>query len=368
MKNVMSASTVLLMIASVATAGGLDRSGQSVGVIFEEGNILEFSIVSASPDVSGSASGLMLGTFGSGNMANSFVRLNGAVKRDLNDSFSYAIIYDQPFGADVEYATGTGYFAQGSAADADSWSMTMLGNYKLGNGFSVHGGLRYQVIGAEISKPPAGYSFNAEDSSGLGYVVGAAYERPDIALRVALTYNSAIDHTLDVTETCAEVCTSGTSETDVKSPESLNLEFQTGIAPDTLLFGSIRHARWTQFDLNPAQHAILTGGSLQDYDNDTTAYSIGVGRRLNDQWAIAATFGYEAETGDLAGNLAPTDGSRSIGLGATYTGDGYKVSFGGSYVKLGDATVEHPVIAGGVGADFADNSVIGFGLKFTQEF
>ena len=37
------------------------------------------------------------------------------------------------------------------------------------------------------------YSADYSTGSGTGFVLGGAYERPDIALRVALTYSSEID-------------------------------------------------------------------------------------------------------------------------------------------------------------------------------
>ncbi len=38
--------------------------------------------------------------------------------------------------------------------------------------------------------------------SSLGYVMGAAIEKPEIAMRVALTYHSKVSHDVTIVETC----------------------------------------------------------------------------------------------------------------------------------------------------------------------
>lgn len=370
MKNVLNVGAALLLTTTAATAGGLDRSGQGVGIIFEDGNAAQLSFGSVMPSVTGTATGLGLGGASSGNMAADYTQFSFGLKYDINEQFSFGLIFDQPYGADVDYGEADGTYYTGPAtADVDSNAITALLRYKLDGGFSVHGGLRYQTVSASVSKPtiPGGYTLESEDSSANGYVVGVAYERPEIALRVALTYNSAITHDITATETCA-VTACATATTSVDTPESFNLDFQTGIAEDTLLFGSIRHAKWTQFDYAPPGHAGLGQGSLQSYDNDTTAYSLGIGRRFNETWSGAVTVGYEDGTGGFAGDLAPTDGNTSLGLGATYTGEGYKVTGGVRYIWLGDADTEHPLIDGATGSEFRDNSAVAAGLSVTYSF
>jgi len=363
-----------MLTTTAASAGGLDRSGQGVGVIFEDGNVAQLSYGLVAPSVSGTATGTGLGGVSSGNMAGDYNQFGLGLKYDVNENVSVALIFDQPFGADVDYGEAeTGYYTGPATADVDSSALTALVRYKIDSNFSVHGGLRYQTVSAAVSKPTAaGYSIDSEESSATGFLAGIAYERPEIALRVALTYNSKIDHDITATESCpgagpaAALCT--TAITPVSTPESINLDFQTGIAADTLLFGSIRHAKWTQFDFAPPGHAAIGLGSLQSYDNDTTAYSLGIGRRFNETWSGAVTVGFEDSTGGFAGNLAPTDGNTSLGLGATYTGDGFKITGGLRYIWLGDADTEHPAIPGAVGSEFRDNTAIAGGLSVVYSF
>lgn len=145
------AIAALLGSACTAQAGGIDRSGQSILALFESGRYAEFSLGSVSPDTSGNAVAA-LGGFGSGDMTSSFLQLGAAYKADINDRLSYAIIYDQPFGADVDYPTGTGYFAA-YPAEFESHAITGLLRYKFQNNFSVHGGLRVQSVEATAAVP-----------------------------------------------------------------------------------------------------------------------------------------------------------------------------------------------------------------------
>jgi len=379
MKKVLTTGAALLLTTSVATAGGLDRSGQPVGIIFEDGNVFQFSYGYISPSVSGDATGAGLGGFNSGNMAEAYSQFGGGVKYDYSSNLSVALTFDEPYGADVDYSDAeVGYYTGPAFADVDSSAITALARYRIDDNISVHGGVRMQTVAAEVAKPTLeNYAITGEESTAYGFVLGAAYEIPDIALRVAVTYNSKISHDIESTETCtstiaatALLCAAPIVTTSsVDTPEAINIDFQTGVAADTLVFGSIRYAKWTQFDYAPTMHAALTSGdSLQSYDEDTVSYSLGVGRRFSDSLSGALSVGYEAAQGGFAGDLAPTDGNLSVGLGGTYTVGDSKITAGLRYIMLGDAETEHPLIDDAPGSEFSDNSAIAFGIQLTQSF
>jgi long-subunit fatty acid transport protein len=147
----------------------------------------------------------------------------------------------------------------------------------------------------------------------------------------------------------------------------VNLEFQSGVAKDTLVFGSIRWVDWSNFRIAPNVYSTLTGGgALVSYDKDTITYSLGVGRRLNDNWAVSASVGYEKAGGGFSANLGPTDGKKSLTLAAVYTRDNMKITGGVSYVKVGDAQT---TLGGGIPAsNFTSNKAVGFGIKVGYSF
>jgi long-subunit fatty acid transport protein len=272
-----------------------------------------------------------------------------------------AIIYDQPFGADIDYPVTTTYPLRGSTATFDSNAITILTKYKLDGGMSVFGGLKAQTVKMDVALPVLGYTASGANEQGFGYVVGAAYERPEIALRAALTYHSAIDYSIGTTENG-----SPSRNTDVTTPQSVNLDFQTGIAADTLLFGSARWVNWKAFDVSPFGYinspANPTGAALVSYTENTINFSAGIGRKFSEQWSGAVTIGFEPSGGGFQSNLGPTDGKRSLGVGGTYTNGNMKVTAGAQYILAGDAkTVVSST--GPVTSSFTDNSAVAIGLK-----
>ncbi len=362
MKRVTATLGALVMTAGAAAAGGIERANQSVGVIFETGNYAEFSVGRVMPDVSGVAVPA-LGGFPSGNMALDFTQLGGAIKFKLGENLDAAIIFDQPFGADASYPLVPGYFARGTTAELTTNDVTGVLKYRLPSNISVYAGVRYEVMDAQASIPFAGgYTVSGARDGGVGYLIGAAYEKPEIALRVALTYNSEVKHSLATTEFGAS-----RPETAVNSPQSVNLEFQTGVAANTLVFGSVRWVDWTSFVISPAVYSTVVspGNPLVSYASDTVTYTLGVGRKLNEHWSVAASLGYEKPTGDSSSNLAPADGKRSVTLAAIYATGNMKITGGVTYVDVGDTFTE---LGGATAANFTGNQAVGVGVKVGFSF
>lgn len=359
MKRVLMTASALATITSAAVAGGVDRSGQSAMILFAPGNYAELSFGFSAPDVSGSLGG---GAVPSGNMAGDFTLLSFSVKKALTDSLDLAVIVDQPIGADVNYpATGI-YPLRGSTAKLTSAAVTGLLRYRMPSNVSVFGGLRAESVHGTVALPlVAAYTLDTNTDYRLGYVLGAAWERPDIMARVAVTYNSSITHTLDANESTILGTSTGSFDTEV--PQSVNLDFQTGISrkAQLLLFGSIRWQEWTNFNISPPAYGAVIGGPLVSHKADRITYSLGLGKRFSDTWSGALTLGYEPKSGEITGNLGPTDGFGSVGVGATYEKNGMKITGGVRYTLIGDATTT-------IGAKFTNNSALGVGLKVGWTF
>ncbi len=371
MTNILTTTAALLLTASTASAVGLDRSGQSIGAIFEDGDYAELSFGYVMPEVSGNDVAAFGGS-ASGNVANDYSQVGMAYKHQYSDAFSAAVIFDQPYGADISYPVGGSAALGGTVADLSSNAVSVIGRYELPSNISFHGGLRVQSIKADVTLGGLayaglnGYNVKLDDSTGAGYLIGAAYERPDIALRVALTYFSEIEHTFDVTES-SPLGTNG-STTKVTTPAAINLDFQTGVAANTLVFGSIRWAEYSTVILSPDDFAGLTGGSsLTDID-DGFAYTLGVGRKFSDVFSGQVSVGYDETGDDLVSPLAPTNGNYSLSVGGAYQlGNGVELSGGIRYVWLGDAMPETgtPDVAR---ANFTDNHAVAIGLKVAYNF
>jgi long-subunit fatty acid transport protein len=375
----MAIAGAVAVTAGSAQAGNIDRSLQSSMIIFEPGNYAEFSIRRVSPDVSGVGAGTRPSAAtptpgqDSGDVLGGYNNVGAGVKTELRPGLDAALIFDQPFGADTYYPTDTRYFGRGTVAILDSNAMTAVLKYRFPSNVSLYGGLRYQTLSASAVIPfvtavpgrTAPYQITADESSGWGYVLGVAWEKPEIAARVALTYNSAIDY--DMTTSESSFAGSLQSIMPVTTPQSVNLDFETGIAADTLLFGNIRWVDWTQFDIEPMLYKQLTGGrALVSYQEDTYTYTLGVGRRFTENWAGAVSATYEPPVGGFASNLNPTNGYTSVSVGGTYTQGPVEISGGLSYIWVGNAeTTLNLTTPAGV---FDDNEGIGFGMRVAYRF
>ena len=381
-----TAIAALLATTTLAYAGGIERQGQSPAILFQDGTYVEFGYTYVDPDVSGVQAIVAGATSPSGSVSGditpSYSYASFGYRQDITEELSFALIYDQPIGANVNYLPngGTGYFygtGAGSQAEISSQALTLAVRYEFAENISVYGGLRAVTASGNVALfngsggGAARYQMEAESDYELGYMIGAAYERPEIALRVALTYYSATDHTFTGTETTLGGVVPTTFNTTI--PQQLLLEAQSGVAEGTLVFGSIRWVDWTEFDITPPTYTagVSPGNSLVDYDNDSFTYTLGGARVLNDTWTVLGSVTYEAQTGGFSGNLGPTDGRTSIGLGARYTSGNMTITGGVNYTFIGDATTEAPTPpfpAGTTFANFNDNNALGFGLRVGYSF
>ncbi|MFN4056965.1 MAG: OmpP1/FadL family transporter [Roseinatronobacter sp.] len=342
---------LLALAATPAFAGGIERSNQSMNILFQQGRYLEVGATYGAPKVSGNVV-IPPAPGATGNISKSFFTGSVSYKADINEQLSYAVIVDQPFGADVLYPVGTTLGR--SSGKISNTTLTAVARYKFGNGFSAYAGLRSSWTSGKVFLsivPPAGYNMVAANDQAFGYLLGVAYERPEIAMRVALTYSSKIKHTFNHTVNGG---LAGTFSTNI--PQSVNLEFQTGVAEGTLVFGSIRWVDWTDFNISPAGVPNLVA-----YQKDSVTYTLGVGRRFNENWSGSVSISHDTGNGNPTSNLGPIGKRNSIGVGVSYTKDAMTISGGVQYTRLGSARTT-------LGSTFGSNSAIGAGVRVGFRF
>lgn len=412
--RVLAASAVLLSTTS-AYAAGLDRSFQSVSSIFADDNTASLSFGYVQPDVTGTDA------FGASyDVGKSYSQTTLSFTKDITDRFTLGFIADQPYGADVFYGTDPAASTLGgTGADLSSEAYNLVGKYQITPRFSVIGGIKAQNVRAKVNlngqayrnaiptaavaeaagvdsttlgaallgDPTAiaalgglatvgtlgaqvttlqsafdadnGYAFNMGTETEYGWIVGAAYEIPEIALRAAITYHSEIEYTASTNEQLLGNSFAGT--VDYVTPQALNIDFQTGIAKDTLLTASYR---WTEFEAVD----VIPVGLRQDLVNldDGHRFTLGVARRFSDEFSGSLTLSYEPKgDDDLVSPLGPTDGLVGISIGGRYTKDNLIISGGINYSVLGDA---RPEVGGQPVASFTDNSSLAVGFKVEMTF
>lgn len=376
LSGVLAAASALAAPA-MANAAALERAVPAVVRIFyEDGTYGEIGLIYTDPDLQGK-NGVLPPSLGgvpiqgkTGNLLNSDWKFSGALKGDITDRLSYILLFDQPYVANTSYGQGSFPLAfnyGGTDADLDTYQISAGLAFDVNPNVKVYGGLRAQRLDATASIPfLAGYSIKADDDWGYGGFVGAAYARPEIGLRVALTYQSKISYDLDTTES-STLLGSVKDKTEVDTPQSVTLEAQTGINEKTLVFGSIRWVDWSEFAIAPTMYGDITGlvlgapRALVDYPEDWWTYNIGVGRQLTDDLAGTLSFTYEPQVDEIMTTLGPVDGRTTFGAGLSYDIGQINIAGGVSYGWLGDTTNL-------LDTKFRDGTIFNAGLRVGYSF
>ena len=124
-------------------------------------------------------------------------------------------------------------------ANVETREVQILGKYSFDENFSAFAGLKHVSASGNLNL--SGTALSMAQDTGFGNIIGVAYERKDIALRVALSYETAIDLALATSVTANGF---GLGDTAAGIGDAFQLEFQSGVAQDTLVFGKIRRSNW----------------------------------------------------------------------------------------------------------------------------
>ena len=144
-------------------------------------------------------------------------------------------------------------------------------------------------------------------------------------------------------------------------PQSVNLDFQTGIAPDTLVYGLVRWVNWDGWKIAPAGFHAATGLPLVEFTSDAFTWRLGLARQVTDAFAAAIEVTHETPKDQTVTALDPYDGFTTLGLGGTFTHpSGLEIGGGLGVSWLGDATA---AVTGGPSARFAGNHAVGAQLR-----
>ena len=349
--KIATAVSAVLISSSALGVTGLDRLVFSPSFMFEKGNFVELTLARAEPSVTTSFAP-------KANIAERVDTLRFSYKHQLNDKLGLGLMVNtQPIGVDVNYQP-IGSTLKGSVS---SKSYTALGHYKATDRISAFGGVKYQTVRGSADlrslNPTVPGATTFEQDSDTGIVLGAAYSIPKIALRASLTYESDLEFDLGTTVPALGGLNLG--DTGAGTPKTWTLELQSGIAKDTLLFGSIRRTNWAD-----SQVLFLGATQLSTFD-DTTDYKLGIGRKFSDSISGSVTLNYEPSTGKPSSPFSPQDGEKGIALGLKFTAkDGFSTSVGVQYRKLGDTVTT--ATSGSI--PFKDNDVVTVGLKFAKSF
>ncbi|MBX2858666.1 MAG: hypothetical protein KTR17_08390 [Cellvibrionaceae bacterium] len=356
-----SSALSLAMLAHSVSASGLDLTGNPIDMIFAEKNEVRLRVARISPNISGEHDRAGFGE--TGDIGDTFITGTLGVKFDVADNWSFSLEGDRPYYGRVNYrnwAAGRflGYF--------DSRSLTGLARYKFNKNWSVFGGARWIALRGELNS--FGAKTHLAPSSEVGAVIGGAFEIPEMAIRVSLSYAEEQRHRLEADGSIvapgeiAPITVSGA--TGILLPEQIRLDFQTPVSRSTLLFGGIRWSNWSDTDIWPGQDIDEGELSLVDFSDTAVAtYSLGATQLITDSFALTGTIGYEEDNNNEVNFLNVLGGFVTYGVAATYIADNYKSTVALTYTPLDDKTGDF------FGADLSYESneiwALGFQLNYT---
>ncbi len=371
--------------STIVEAGGLDQSGQPVNILFSETGESGAYVQLSFDYLSSTATGTSGQQTSINNPINSHSGIGAGFKRDINDDVSLSFLYDQPFAADVAYDSGAPFF--GGSTEISSNSFALLGRVHTGNGISVHGGLRsldvegsiFTIFDGETGTPSPAL-LEANTDTGFGLVGGISYEIPEIAFLVGLTYSSKTDLTLDGTEaTLTEPDPQATAifqtaiNSEITFPESVNIDFRSGIAEDTLLFGSIRWVGWDALVLQTQGNGLVGSGAPRGtstyvrFAEDRTTYAAGIYHQISERLGLGVMLLHEPEGSKPSTTpLHPTTGYNGISLLASYeTEQSFTYTARITMGAPGDQIVENALVND---VNFNDNEFISVNFMVSHAF
>ena len=273
--SVLKKAILLSLIPTTSTfAAGLDRSGQSIAAFLQPENYFEVGISVLDPNVSGKDKD---GNH-TGDMAGDYYFPHAALKVQATEHFSVGLIYDQPYGADAEYSGDSGFvenralpFQGGTSVVVDTQNLNLLMGYQPNENWNLYAGAVYQTVDGTVLLRGTtysvlnGYDFRTGEDESVGWLAGVAYQIPEIALKASVTYRAEIKHKMNAYEhfglagltgnaTLDGVMTAlnaSSGETELTTPQSVNVDFQTGIMANTVAFANVRWVDWSNFKVQP---------------------------------------------------------------------------------------------------------------------
>lgn len=337
--------------------------------------------------------------------ANAMAAITAGVTNAITTAATTAVTNNVTAAVDAGLAGANGLLGTGSTSvEVDSQNLSFIAGFQPNKNWNIYGGAVYQTIKGKLALRGQAYSlYNGYDADipedgALGWLAGVSYQIPEIALKASVTYRSEIDHDVNINESiptlpalallgpsgaaAAANIAAASGETKITTPQSVNLDLQSGIMADTVAFANVRWVNWKDFSIRPYKFGLVSeavgplvnrpnGFNLVEYSDDQWSVNAGVGRKLSEQWAGNVSVGWDSGAGNPVTTLGPTEGYWNVGFGVQYSPTPATFISGGvKYFWLGDADAQTGAQAGSNDyvASFEDNKAIAYGLKMGYRF
>lgn len=349
---------------ALAYAGGFDNSGRPFDIIFGDDNELLFNFKYVQPLIDLSVrrelgQGRAMPRVSVDEIVADYEDVLVGVRWHMSDDVDCAIQWEQPFRFQTAYPDDSLSY-QEDAGDASSQvpapidseyssqSFTMA--CRIGIKFTHEAdsfsssrlsfivGPKYQFIDGRFSSDLTDYDLGDQDnysaqlngSKEWAYLLGLAYEIPELAFRLSIFFHNQVEHSLKGYVQAPAPDLSGVLSSSLRAktitPKALNLRLQSGIAENWLAFVNLRWGDWSSVDEIVVQAGALSQ-QLSLFANDTLNYEIGLATRINDRLNLGGQFASLIELNEpgLPDKLSGTNLRNP-------QADRYSMSFGGNYL------------------------------------
>ncbi|MGO4436919.1 OmpP1/FadL family transporter [Rhizobium sp. RAF56] len=349
--------------AQTALAGGLERGGYDIDLLFDKSRYaFEAGVTYVMPDRKlknakdvNPQNGNLNNRSSSARDTENYAIPYGGAKIGITDDVDCLVDYSQPFGAHSN--PGLNWAGANSESEiklsTDNYGATCSYKFDAGKGqVRLIGGTFYQTVDGDkealvVPVPgPAAALYNGvghlhmEDSA-WGWRGGVAYEIPEYAFRTSLVYNSQVKYddltgTLDLRQVPSSLVNPKNQKTllfgrntavygEATAPDSLELKFQTGIAPEWLAFGSVKWTNWSTMQSiafcptsTKGKVACKPGSAATSLDllyQDGWTVTGGIGHQFNEQWSGALSLTWDRGTST---DIGISSDSWTMGAGVSY--------------------------------------------------
>ena len=381
--------------ATSAIAGGFEASRLDTKFMYEEGNYAEASSASLDYDVIADTRSVQGPRLSENSVKTSQARnvvsfktsytgiqigltkfKSGTIQLDGSAS-----IYSENHPDCADYTSADVDCQKGGPVpktDVDLDTFALMGKLDVSDEFEFIFGLKRNKLEDSTVTTTRG-AFTLTGQSNTGGLVGFAYSKPEIALRVELLMQPSTNISAPTTFVASNwakdriaVAGSGCDSDDytasfnttMKTPASTTLNFQSGVTKDTLVFGSIHRVDWSSAQINADTGCPQTKAASTFWD--TTTYTIGAARKMSDSLALTASFAKETGGSNTTASLfTVNNGYNAINLGARYTIGKVTISGGYNHTELGNITVTDGTFDHAI---YKNNKVSAFGLKVGIHF
>lgn len=245
-----------------------------------------------------------------------------------------------PFGLATEYEDN-GWVGRFQALKSEIKTVNYNPSlaYRINDKVSLGFGLNYQTIDAEMTSatPLGGYRVKGDDAA-WGWNAGALFTLSP-AMRVGVSYRSAIDYTLEGTRSLG--ATSSAAKADIKLPDTFILSVWQQVSDRWEAMGDLSYTRWNTLDKLNIRHATGTDVEAFNYKN-SWRFAWGAAYQASD--ALKLKFGIAYDRTPVTDNdrsaRVPDNDRVWFSLGGQWnTGRLGKVDLGYSYLYVKDPSI-----------------------------